>query len=444
MKHLLRYSSLQILLLVLSSITKSQTGYQLLNTFHIKSAGGWDYLAIGPDNRLYVSHGTQVNILDKTTGDSVGIIENTTGVHGIAFIKELGRGYTSNGRLNNVTVFDLPTHAVITQINTGENPDAILYEPFSKKIITCNGRSHDLSVIDPSSGKVTATIPLDGKPETAVSDEAGKIFVNIEDRNKITVVDIRSNSVIASWPLGAEGPTGLAIDNKTHRLFAGCDQQLVVMDAANGAVVSRLPIGDGCDGVGFDDGLKLIFASCGEGKLTIIKEGSASSFTVEGNLPTKRSARTLAVDPAIHAVYLPAADTEKAATGERPKTIPGTFQVLVVSRSSRTRRRSMPNLMVWFRMIFVQLLTKSIFASALRHGMAGLYPVTGFDMLPMLIVTMLSSAGGGPPADGPVTAIFGPLVSRRPDEPPVEEPGCVVKVLSSPTLVPCLFAATTR
>jgi YVTN family beta-propeller protein len=307
-------------------------GFHLSKPFTIGSPGGWDYIAVGPDHKIYVSHGTQVNILDQRTGDSVGVIPNTAGVHGIAFIGSMGKGYTSNGRANDVTVFDLKTGAVLQRIPTGQNPDAILYEPFSGTIITCNGRSHDLSVIDPASGKVTATIALDGKPETAVSDEAGKIYVNIEDKNKIMVVDMRKHMVIGSWPLGAEGPTGLAIDNRTHRLFAGCDKQLVVLDAETGAVVSKLPIGDGCDGIGFDDGLKLVFASCGEGQLTIVKEESASSFKVTGNLPTKRSARTLAVDPVLHAVYLPAADTEKAAAGERPKTIPGTFQVLVVTK----------------------------------------------------------------------------------------------------------------
>jgi len=308
------------------------SGYTLSKTFTIGSPGGWDYISVGPNGKIYVSHGTQVNILDEKTGDSVGVIPNTTGVHGIAFDEALGKGYTSNGRLNNVTVFDLKTFAVTGQIATGQNPDAIMYEPWSRTIITCNGRSHDLTVIDAAKGTVTATIPLDGKPETAVSDNAGKIYVNIEDKNKISVVDLSKNAVIASYPLGAEGPTGLEIDRKTKRLFAGCDKQLVVMDATTGAVVTKLPIGDGCDGVGFDEGLGLVFASCGEGKLTVIKENSASSFAVIDNVPTKRSARTVAVDGKLHRVYLPAADTEPAAAGERPKMVPGTFGVLVVTR----------------------------------------------------------------------------------------------------------------
>jgi YVTN family beta-propeller protein len=273
-----------------------------------------------------------VNILDQRTGDSVGVIPNTTGVHGIAFDGS-GKGYTSNGRLNTVTVFDLKTDAILQQIATGENPDAIMYDPFSKRIITCNGRSHDLSVIDPTTAQVVATIPLEGKPETAVSDEAGKIYINIEDKSKIAVVDIINNKVETSWSIApGEGPTGLAIDIKTKRLFAGCNKQLIVVDASTGTIVDKLPIADGCDGVGFDNVEKLVFASCGEGKLSVIKEKSASSFEVIDNVPTKRSARTCAVDSRTHNVYLPAAESEPAAAGQRPRMIPGTFQVLVVSR----------------------------------------------------------------------------------------------------------------
>jgi YVTN family beta-propeller protein len=326
-------------LLFFASITESAraqgtSGFQVAKTFHIASGGGWDYIAVGPsNNRLYVSHGTQVNILNQETGDSVGVIPETTGVHGIAFVQSMNKGYTSNGRLNNVTVFDLKTNQIITQVATGQNPDAIMYDEFSKKIITCNGRSKDLSVIDPSTDKVVATIPVAGKPETAVSDNTGNIFVNIEDKNQIDVVDIANNKVVMSWSIApGDGPTGLAIDTKTKRLFAGCEKLLIVIDATNGKIVDKLPIGDGCDGVGFDNGLKYVFASCGEGKLSVIEELSADKFKVIDNVETKRSARTIAVDETKHEVYLPAADSEKAAAGERPKMIPGTFQVLVVKK----------------------------------------------------------------------------------------------------------------
>lgn len=327
---------LSILLVVPFSVAlqtaraQGNSGFHVTKTFKIGSPGGWDYIAVGPDQKIYVSHSSDVVILDAKTGDSVGVIPNTTGVHGIAFAGS--KGFTSNGRLNAVTEFDLKTSAVLQQIPAGQNPDAIMYDPYSKLVITCNGRSHDLSLIDPATGQVTGTIALDGKPETAVSDEAGKIYVNIEDKNKISVVDISSKTVTASWPLQAEGPTGLSIDIKTKRLFAGCDKQLVVMDATSGAIVASLPIGDGCDGTGFDAGLKLVFASCGEGKLTVIKEESASSFKVIDNVPTKRSARTCAVNPVTHEVYLPSADAEPAAAGERPKMTPGTFGVTVVGK----------------------------------------------------------------------------------------------------------------
>jgi len=333
MKYLL--SICLILFIALPDIiVAQQSGFKVEKTFHIVSSGGWDYISVGPgNNRIYVSHGSQVNILDETTGDSVGVIPGTTGVHGIAFAASLNKGYTSNGRLNNVTVFDLKTNQIITQIATGQNPDAIMYDEFSKKIITCNGRSKDLSVIDPATDKVVATIPVAGKPETAVSDGAGKIYVNIEDKSEISAINISTNTVDASWSIApGEGPTGLAIDKKTKRLFAGCDKLLIVLDATNGRVVDKLTIADGCDGVCFDSGLKYVFASCGEGKLSIVEELSADKFKVIDNVETKRSARTSAVDEIKHEVFLPAADTEKAAAGERPKMIPGTFQVLVVKK----------------------------------------------------------------------------------------------------------------
>lgn len=306
------------------------SGFHVTKTFKIGSPGGWDYIASGPDHNIYVSHGTQVNIINDKTGDSVGVIPNTTGVHGIAFSDS--KGYTSNGRLNTVTVFDLKTFAVLKQINTGQNPDAIMYDPHTKLVITCNGRSHDLSLIDATTGEVTGTVTLDGKPETAVADGEGKLFVNIEDKNKISEVDLATKTVLASWPLGADGPTGLSIDRKTKRLFAGCQEKLVVMDATNGNIVATLPIGKGCDGTGFDPSLKLVFASCGEGVLTVIKEESADKFEVIDNVPTKRSARTCGVNESRHEVYLSEADTEPGAPGERPHMVPGTFGVLVVGK----------------------------------------------------------------------------------------------------------------
>ena len=332
---------LTLAVIVLITITatinaQTPTGLHTINTFHIASAGGWDYLAVGPVNDwLYVSHGTQVNILNKKTGDSVGVIENTTGVHGIAFDVANKKGFTSNGRLNNVTVFDLNTNKILDHIPTGTNPDAIMYEPFSKKIITCNGRSKNLSIIDPVNNKLIDSVDVGGKPETAVSDGAGKIFVNIEDKNEIVEVDVRSFKVLNHWSLSpAEGPTGLEYDKITKRLFAGCDKLLVVMDATNGKIIDKLPIGDGCDGVAFDAALKNIYTSNGEGTLTVIHEDNANKFTVMENVTTKRGARTITLDQQSHLIYLPTAEFEAQEPGQkgRPKMKPGTFQVLVMGK----------------------------------------------------------------------------------------------------------------
>jgi YVTN family beta-propeller protein len=317
---------------VLQSSAQNASGYRLVKTFKIVSGGGWDYIAVH-DHKIYVSHATQVNILDEATGDSLGYIPGTTGVHGIAFISSLGKGYVSCGRLNIVTVFDLKTFAILKQIKVGQNPDAIMYEPFSKKIITCNGRSNDLSIVDPETDSMITSIPVPGKPETAVSDETGKIFLNIEDKNSISAVDVTKNVVTDTWPLSPdEGPTGLAIDLKTKRLFAGCDKKLIVLNYSNGAVINRLPIADGCDGVAFDPTYKYVFASCGEGVLSIAEEDAAGNCKIIDNVPTKRSARTITNDPQTHEVFLPAAEFGPAAANQRPPVIPGTFQVLVYSK----------------------------------------------------------------------------------------------------------------
>ena len=335
----MKYSRLLLALIILINtciIANAQAPEKihLLNTLHIASAGGWDYIAVQPNsNKLFVCHGGQVNILDKTTGDSLGIISNTTGVHGIAFVPSLNKGYTSNGRLNNITVFDLKTNAILSQIAVGQNPDAIFYDDFSKKIITCNGGSNDLSIVDPVTEKVVATIAVGGKPETAVSDNAGKIFVNIEDKNKIVVVDITKNTVQKHWSiLPGEAPTGLAYDKKNKRLFAGCSDNklLIILNAETGSIVGKLLIGAGCDGVAYDAVQKLIYTSNGEGTMSVIKETTKDKFVVAATITTKKTARTIAVDESTHKIYLPAADLGPTPSdGSWPKTIPGTFQILV-------------------------------------------------------------------------------------------------------------------
>ncbi len=332
------YKSVSLLLTVIflgcsNFLIAQATAMKVTDTFHIQSSGWWDYiLADTASNKLYVSHGSQVNVLDKSTGDSIGVIPNTSGVHGIALVHALNKGYTSNGRSNNVTVFDLNTLQVTDSIATGQNPDAIFYDEYAKKIITCNGRSKDLTVIDPATGKVVATIDVKGKPETAVSDGDGKVFVNNEDKSEIEVIDMNSYKLIHSWPIApGESPSGLSIDRQTKRLFAGCENKvLMVMDATNGKVVAQVPIGEGCDGTGFDAALKTVYSSNGEGTLTVIKEISKDQFKVVATVPTKRGARTCAVDAATHAIYLPTANFGASTGNDRPPMIPGSFQVLLV------------------------------------------------------------------------------------------------------------------
>ncbi|MBZ5858693.1 YncE family protein [Flavihumibacter profundi] len=321
-------------LVALLAMAQQKSGYKMLRTFSIASSGGWDYLAVN-ENKLYVSHGTQVNILDKKTGDSAGVIPNTTGVHGIAFINSIGKGYTSNGRLNSVTVFNLSDNKVITQIPTGENPDAIMYDGFTNKIITCNGRSNDLSVIDPSSQKVIATIQVGGKPETAVTNEAGKWYVNIEDKSEILQVNAQTYKVEQRWSIApGESPTGLVYDPATKLLFAGCEKLLVVVDALTGKMQQQLPIGDGCDGVALDKEKRLVFTSNGEGTMTVIKIDKTGKCGILDNVSTKKGARTIAIDEVTHHLYLPTAEFQPlpagATEGTRPAMKPGTFQVLVL------------------------------------------------------------------------------------------------------------------
>jgi len=340
-KNVLQSCLYGFLLLITAQMTYAQgdAGYRVLREIHIGGKGGWDYIAVNPElKRLYVSHDTLVNILDETTGDSIGVIPNTVGVHGIAFATPFGKGFTSNGRANTVTAFDLKTNQVLGQVSTGKNPDAIIYEPFSKTIMTCNGRSQDATVIDPSTDSVVHTIALGGRPETPASDGAGNIYVNIEDKNEIVHINAKTFAVEHRWSIGkGDSPAGLAIDRKTNRLFIGCGNKLmVVMNTENGKVLAELPIGDRCDGTAFDAGTGYAFASNGDGTLTMVKEENADSFRVVTNVPTKRGARTLTVDDQMHHVFLPTAQFGEAPppTAEhprpRPPIVPGSFEVLEV------------------------------------------------------------------------------------------------------------------
>ncbi|TDG36163.1 YncE family protein [Pedobacter changchengzhani] len=309
--------------------------FGILAKYEIKSDGGWDYLTIDQKtNNIFVSHGNQVNVLSKN-GDSIGVIKNTLGVHGIAIVNAVGKGYTSNGKLGTCTVFDLKNFVVLGQIKVGENPDAIFYDDYSKKVIVFNGKSKDASIIDPQNDKVLATVPLGGKPEAGVSDDKGNIFVNIEDTGEIVSFESRTFKVTARYKLkNGEEPSGLAIDRATSRLFTVCGNKLMlVLDSKTGAQVASLPIGEGCDGVVFDKQAKLIYSSNGEGTVTVVKEKSANKFKVVETVKSEMGARTIALNESTGRIFLPTASFEKSTiAGQRPKRISGTFRVLEIGK----------------------------------------------------------------------------------------------------------------
>lgn len=347
MKHILLTTiSLCLMLIPPATTTRSAetgAGYKVTGKIQIGGEGGWDYLAMDPDaRRLYVSHATKVVVIDADKGAVVGEITGTNGVHGIAIAPDLGRGFTSNGRDATVTIFDLKTLKVIGSAKTGGNPDAILYDRPTKRVFTFNRMRADATstVIDAATGEVTGTITLGGRPEFAVSDGKGKIFVNLDDKNEIGVIDVNKLAVINRWPLapGSE-PSGLAIDLKKRRLFSVCgNQKMVIMNADDGKVIAALPIGRGTDAAAFDPGTGLAFSSNGDGTLTIVRETSPDKYTVIENAVTQQGARTMALDPKTHKIYLSTAQfgPPPPATPDRPNprpaALPGTFMVLEMSR----------------------------------------------------------------------------------------------------------------
>ena len=313
-------------------------GYHLINTYKLGGEGGWDYLTVDSSSRrLYLSRASHVIVMDADSGKPVGDIPDTPGVHGIALAPELGRGFVSNGREGTVTVFDMDSLKVISKVKAGENPDAILYDPASKRVFAFNGRSHDATAIDATNFAVVGTIKLEGKPEFAASDGKGEIFVNIEDKSQIDAIDPTKLEVKASWPLApCEEPSGLAIDRKHRRLFAGCDNKMMaVVDADSGKVIATPAIGDGVDANAFDPETGLAFASCGEGVLTVVKEEAPDKFKVVENVPTQPGARTMALDEKTHQAYLVTAKfgPPPAPTADNPHPrhtiLPDSFVVLV-------------------------------------------------------------------------------------------------------------------
>jgi DNA-binding beta-propeller fold protein YncE len=285
--------------------------YHFIKDIPIPGKAQWDYLKMEPDSsRLFVSHGDRVEVIDLEKGTIVGTIEDTPGVHGIAFAPKLGRAFTSNGQENKASIVDLSTLKTLSKVTTGANPDSILFETTQNEVYTFNGKGKSATVFNPESGKVTATIDLGGKPETAAADgQAGRIYVNLEDKSDVAVIDIKAHKVINHWPIApGESASGMAIDLEHHRLFMGCDnKKMVMMDSTSGKVVATVPIGAGVDANAFDAGTQMAFSSNGEdGNTTIAKEVSADKLTVVQVLKTVTGARTMALDPRTHNIYLPA------------------------------------------------------------------------------------------------------------------------------------------
>jgi YVTN family beta-propeller protein len=326
------------LILLFAAMAASGPGYHVKKTYKLGGEGGWDYLNMdGGARRLYISRATHMLVIDADNGKQLGDIADTPGVHGIALVPGLDRGFVSNGREGTVSIVDLKTLKTSAKLKVGENPDAIMYDPASKRVFAFNGRSHDASVIDVAKGEVIGTIKLDGKPEFAVSDENGGIFVNIEDKNEIAAIDPNKMTVKAIWPMaGCEAPSGLSIDRKNRRLFSGCsdNKTMAIMNADTGKEVATVPICDGTDATAYDDEKHLAFASCHDGSITAVAEESPDKFAVAETVATKKGARTMALDPKTHDIYTVTADFGPAAAPgpphPRPSILPDSFVLLVV------------------------------------------------------------------------------------------------------------------
>lgn len=330
-----RFLAIVIALITLVALPAfAQKQFKVTNRVKLGGEGGWDYLSYDKEGeRLFITRGTHVMVVDTKTLKVTADIPDLSGIHGVALAPEFNRGFVSNGGDNTVTIFDLKTLKKLDSVKVGERPDAILYEPFSKHVFTFNARSHDSSVVDAASGKVLGTIPLGGKPEFPASDGKGKLYVNIEDKSQIAEVDVSKMSVLNTWSIApCQEPSALAFDVEHHRLFSGCDNKMMaVVDSDSGKVVTTVPIGEGVDAGRFNPKTREIFMSCGEGVLTIIHEDGPDKYTVKQNLQTVRGARTMALDEDNDTAYLVTAQREDkpAAPGQRPAMVPGSFELIV-------------------------------------------------------------------------------------------------------------------
>lgn len=313
----------------------AQKSFKLADRVKLGGEGGWDYLTFDDhDNRIFITRGTHVIVVDAKTLKQTGDIPGLNGVHGVALAPKLGRGFITSGGDNMLVIFDLKTLQVADKVKVGDRPDGILYDAAAKRVYTFNAKSQDSTVVDASSGKVVGTVPLGGKPETAVTDGKGNVYVNIEDRGEIVRVDTAKLAVVEHYPMaGCEEPSALAFDAARRRLFAGCGSKVVaVVDPDAGKLVTTVEIGGGVDAGAFNPKTRQIFMSCGEGVLTVIQQDSPDKYSVLQNVPTERGARTMALDEESNTVYTVTAQFDPAPPppGQRRKIIPDTFELLVV------------------------------------------------------------------------------------------------------------------
>jgi len=330
----LKCTAVALMVLATFAVHAQDGPYKLITEIKIGGEGGWDYLNVdSAAHRLYVSHATKAVVVDTEKNAVVGEIADTPGIHGAIGVAP-GRVFTSNGRGNNASIVDAKTLQTLSKVETEGNPDYIMFEPKRNEVYTMNGRGASASVIDVTTGKVTATIPLGGKPEAGQADvAAGRVYVNLEDKNNVAVIDVATHKVVANWPIApGEEATGLAIDLKNHRLFIGASNKLMLMmDSTTGKIVAQVPVGAGVDSTWFDPATKLAFTSNGESAtVTITHEDSPDQLKVVQTLKTVPGARTMALDPVTHTIYLAATDYEPqpASAKSRPKAVVGTFRVL--------------------------------------------------------------------------------------------------------------------
>jgi len=338
-KQFIATSILGLACAFLKPVLAADGPYHFLKEIPISGEGGWDYLSIDETaRRLYVSHGTKVVVIDIDHDVVAGEITNTPGVHGIAIASDLNKGFTSNGRENKASMVDLKTLQTLLRVDTGENPDGMLYEPGQREVYMFNGRGQSATVINARDGKVVTTIPLGGRPEFPAADpKAGRVYDNLEDKSEIAIIDTTKHAVVNRWPVApGEEPSGMAIDAAHHLIFVGCGNKVMEMiDGETGKVVGSVPIGDGVDANAFDPGTQYAFASCRDGTVTVAHEEAPDKLTVMQTLSTQRGSRTMALDPKTHRIYLAAAkfetpaETPPGGARQRPKMIPDTFKILI-------------------------------------------------------------------------------------------------------------------